>query len=360
MIDSLMRRAPKTDWSGQIAKIIFGVKSKILVSSDSDLESLIQQAKENKALARILPLVEVRSPSSRGRLEEAVGETSGRLKDALRLLSSAQKVCLEKGIPYAVIKSLDALPDIGHDIDLLVGKNLKKVRHDLLKRFSCRTVTLTFCDRHAGKFSTFIDGFDSDFELYTSISQLGEEYYSEEEVLGRRVWNAGVDGGTYLCSKEDRLLITCIHTMYRHGKIRLSDLGIAFEALNSGVDVKYVLGVVDAAGIQRGFAIFMSVLDRVCQNATGHHILPDSVREYVDSTLRNDRVLKAFATRRKLAFPLKLSVGLLIPLFLYKAIVDMSRFRVRSSLHSLVAPALLVMDKAIPLRLQKAISVKIW
>jgi len=74
-------------------------------------------------------------------------------------------------------------------------------------------------------------------------------------VLERRVSFQLAEGFTYLCCQEDRLIITCIHTLYRHGRIRLSDLGIAYESLKAGLDVRKILETVESAGVSRGFAV---------------------------------------------------------------------------------------------------------
>lgn len=263
-------------------------------------------------------------------------------------------------IPYAVIKSLDALPDLGHDIDLLVGKNLAKVRDELLKRLRCYPVTLTFCDRQAGKFSTFIQGYDFDFELYARVSQMGEEYYPEETVLQNRNFVSTINGGTYLCSNEDRLLITCIHTMYRHQKIRLSDLNIAYQAFKDGANVQTILQTVELAGIQKGFAVFMTILRRIGLNSLGLDILPDQIDTYTARVLKSDPLIAKLVGRLKQTYPLKIPIGLSILLFLNKAAIDAARNRTRSMIRSLTAPAVLLMDKSVPLKVQKATSFRIW
>src|SRR5205823_682205 len=75
---------------------------------------------------------------------------------------------------------------------------------------------LTHCDRLLGKFSCFLPGYKNDFELYPTISQLGEFHLDPAEVLrhrrkvvveGREVW---------MTSDSDRVLIRVIHAMFRH------------------------------------------------------------------------------------------------------------------------------------------------
>ncbi len=300
----IQSRQSDTDWSKAIAKILFGkAESKLGIASEAELVSLVAQAKANKALARTLVQVEgLTSPVNR-LLDGVRHEVADQLDDALRLLTDAQKICMEMGIPFAVLKSFDALPDVGHDIDLLVGRNLRNVRSMILKRFNCSAVTLTFCDR---------------------------------------------------------LVITCIHTLYRHGRIRLSDLGIAYESLKAGLDVKKILETVESAGVTKGFAVFITVLDRTFKEMIGEDPIPFPIRSYVNRILAGDRVLALLMNMMERRFPLRVPVLITALLFLYKSASDLSQSWVQSGLRSLTAPFLLALDKIVPLRFQKAIGVRIW
>ena len=350
----------RNDWSEIIARQLFDGNQKIIVQSDWEFDSLVKHATANKAVARILPALQGTDANLKHRIETAQAGQKTRLQEALRLLEETQKICQELNVPYAVMKSFDALPDLGHDIDLLVANNLDMVRNALVRRVQCYPVTLTFCDRQAHKFSTFIQGFTFDFELYATISQLGEEYYSERQVLGNRASEQVYETRTFLCSQNDRLLITCIHTMYRHGKIRLSDLNIAYSALNNGANFDEIVETVKSAGIQKGFALFITILESTGLNFLRRNIVPIRFREYSQTVLSSDPLLAWSARHLRQRFPLKLPIALSMLLFLYKAANDMAGKRFSSSLRSFLAPTILAIDKIIPLKLQKATSVRIW
>ncbi len=343
-----------------IGRHLFLNNQRIRITSEKEFDFLVEHARANKALARILSVTDTEIPGLRQKVEAAKKSEDVRLEEALNLLDRTQQICLELNVPYTVMKSFDALPDLGHDIDLLVGDNLRRVQDELLSRLQCYPVTLTFCDRQAGKFSTFIQGFAFDFELYARISQLGEEYVSERTVLGNRVLEHIENHNTFMCSLEDRFLITCIHTIYRHGKIRLSDLNIAYEAFKKGVDVDYIIRSVESAGIQKGFTIFITILETGERKFTGQVTVPRQIQEYAVKVLRSDRLLSWSVRRLRQAYPLKLPIMLSVLLFLYKAPMDITRGRAQSSLRSILATGILLIDKAIPLRLQKAIGVRIW
>ncbi len=351
----------RTEWSHPIARILFDKdRAGLTVRSQRELETLMNQARANKAMARILAVVDGADIATRSVLESARMEVNQRLRDALSLLIQTQEICVSAGIPFTVIKSLDAMPDVGHDMDLLVGSKLGVVRSMLLARFQCSPVTLTFCDRQAGKFSTFIRGFESDFELYTRVSQLGEEYYPEDTIINRRLKHSLPQGDTYICSPEDTLLIACIHTMYRHQKIRLSDLKVAWVALNSNLDLDYVLRVVSSAGIEQGFAAFITILDRMCKSVLQEEPVPSQVQSYTGRILSSESLLSRIVRDLTMTFPLKIPLRLAILLFFHKSATDLVHARFDSSVRSALAPALLILDKLVPFRLQKAASIRVW
>ena len=356
----LSQQGPELDWSKHIARALFGKESRIFVNNQYELDTLTKQARENKALARTFSRVETRNPSLIPRIHDTISDSQNRLEDAFSLLSSAQRVLSNAGVPFAVIKSLDGLPDMGHDIDLLVGANLSRVKSRLLKAFRCAEVTLTFCDRQAGKFSSFIEGYSSDLELYTAISQLGERYYPDGLVLARRYWDKDLNGGTYLCSFEDRLLITCIHALYRHGRIRLSDFRTVHRSLSVDLDLNYVLSVVESSGTKEGFAVFMKLLDKVGRDDLDMELLPEEVKSYSDNVLKSNPLLAALVGRLRTRFPVSVPAWMTALLFLHKAWADLVHSKPESFARSIVAPLLLLMYKSVPLRLQKAVRIQIW
>jgi hypothetical protein len=148
--------------------------------------------------------------------------------------------------------------------------------------------------------------------------------------------------------------------MYRHGKIRLSDLNIAYDAFKNGVDFDMILQTVESAGIQKGFGLFITILEKAGYSFLGRNIVPRRFHEYAVSELATDPFLAWSARRLGQRFPLKLPIPLNILLFLYKSNADLAKKRLSSWLRSFVAPLILVIDKAIPLRLQKATTVRIW
>src|SRR5712692_4478496 len=107
MIESVhLRRRDQEplDWSSTIARILFGGGSNVRLRSSAEYESLSEQARANKAWARVLPFTEGMNATTIEKLDHARRDQEKRLQEGLKLLNVTQRVCIDMRVPYAVIK----------------------------------------------------------------------------------------------------------------------------------------------------------------------------------------------------------------------------------------------------------------
>src|SRR6058998_137378 len=216
---------------------------------------MLKLARKNKVLLRAADLIHLPSND--------IDEAKKDVDEAFDLYDRMSGVFAKHGISFVAIKSFDSLPDIGHDIDLLVASpsELAEAEKILLSEYKASPQGLTHCDRLLGKFSCFLPGYKHDFELYPTISQLGEVHLDPAEVLrfrrkvmveGREVW---------MTSDSDRVLIRVIHAMFRHNFLKLSDI-LDFLELTRGVTPREVLDRVENAHIQEAFLFYLASIGR--------------------------------------------------------------------------------------------------
>ena len=141
---------------------------------------MLKLARKNKVLLRAADLIHL--PSN------VIDEAKKDVDEAFDLYDRMSGVFAKHGISFVAIKSFDSLPDIGHDIDLLVASpsELAEAEKILVNEYRVRPQGLTHCDRLLGKFSCFLPGYKHDFELYPTISQLGETHLDPTQVLLHR------------------------------------------------------------------------------------------------------------------------------------------------------------------------------
>src|SRR5467141_3022988 len=216
---------------------------------------MLKLARKNKVLLRAAELTHF--PSS------VIDEAKKDVDEAFDLYDRMSDVFSKHGVSFVAIKSFDSLPDIGHDIDLLVPSptELAETEKLLINQYKARPQGLTHCDRLLGKFSCFLPGYKHDFELYPTISQLGETHLDPRQVLLHRGKETVEGHEVWMTSSSDRVLIRVIHAMFRHNFLKLSDI-LDFLKLIETADREEVLQKIDNARIGDAFVFYLASINR--------------------------------------------------------------------------------------------------
>ncbi len=300
-----------------------------------DEKRMLKLVEKNKVLLRAADLLHLPS--------EAVDVARKDVSEAFDLYDQMSDVFTKHGVSFVAIKSFDSLPDVGHDIDLLVpsASQLSLAQKFLLNEYKVRPQGLTHCDRLLGKFSCFLPGYKHDFELYPTISQLGEVHLDPVEVVrhrrkvmveGREVW---------MTSDSDRVLIRVIHAMFRHNFLKLSDI-LDFLKLIETADRDEVLGKIDKASIGDAFIFYLASMERFLKACQVEN--PRFLDLQKDARTRFGRDRLSVLRRDRLVLPYRIPTVAIILLFLLKAAREASRARWRSALSCLAAPSLMILD----------------
>lgn len=301
----------------------------------ADKNRFIKLAEKNKVTLRAAPLLD--APD--GVVKKARMEAD----EAMRLYTLMSDEFEQIGVPFVVIKSFDSLPDIGHDLDFLLPDALefRKAENLLLGKMKVRPQPLTHCDKLVGKFSCFLPGFDHDFELYPTISQLGEEHVQPSSILQSRKIESIEGKRVWVTSDVDRVLIRIIHAMFRHNFLKLSDI-IDFEALMRNCSTQEILDEAQKADIGDAFLFFVQSIDRFL---TACDVVDPKMKELkTEGEKRFGKDRLGVFRRDRLVLPYRIPTPALIMLFLLKGVREASRGRWRSSLKCLVSPPLLLLD----------------
>src|SRR5713101_1518675 len=300
-----------------------------------DQERLLRLVRRNKVLLMVAHLFPFPT--------KAIDATKQDVKEALELYHRIGGALSDCGVSYVFIKSFVSLPDIGHDVDLLVSihSDFLKAERLLLNDYRVRPSELMHCDKMVGKFSCFLPGYKLDFEIYPNISQLGEKYLDLSRVLNERK-TATIDGQqAWFASASDRVLIRVIHAVFRHKSIKLSDILDFLKLLNTTSESE-LLEKVQEARICEAFLYYLACIDRFLA-ASGVENLPlKELQKSAKDRFGYDR-LRLFENDR-LILPYRIPTLAIIILYLFKAGREASAGRLRSSTKCLVAPPLLIMD----------------
>ncbi len=300
-----------------------------------DHERLLRLVRRNKVLLRVSHLFSFPT--------EVLNAARQDVKEAFELYHRIGDALSDRGVSYISIKSFDSLPDIGHDVDLLVParSDFLKAERILLNDYKVRPSELTHCDKMVGKFSCFLPGYKLDFEIYPNISQLGEKYLDLSRVVNEKKV-AIIDGrGAWFASPSDRILIRVIHGVFRHKSIKLSDI-LDFLKLLKTTNESELLEKVQEARICEAFLYYLACVDRFL-TACGVENLP--LKELQNNAKnRFGYDLLRFFENDRLILPYRIPTLAIILLYLFKAGREASAGRLRSSTKCLVAPPLLIIE----------------
>jgi hypothetical protein len=300
-----------------------------------DEERMLKLAKKNKVLLRAANLIHL----SANVVEEARKDAA----EAFDLYDQMSKVFTEHGVSFVAIKSFDSLPDIGHDIDLLVPSptELAETEKLLINQYKVRPQGLTHCDRLLGKFSCFLPGYKHDFELYPTISQLGETHLDPNQVLLHRGRETVEGHEVWMTSDSDRVLIRVIHAMFRHNFLKLSDI-LDFLKLIETASSQDVLDKIDNALIGDAFIFYLASIERFLKACQVENPRFQELKKQAQERFGDDRL--RLLRRDRLVLPYRIPTAAIIILFLVKAARDAASARWKSSISCLVAPPLIILD----------------
>jgi Uncharacterised nucleotidyltransferase len=326
-----VKTARKESISLQLARSLLNEESPPPEAS----EQLLKLARKNKVLLRSARIFGANS-------KELENEKAG-VEEAFRLHDEMSRVFESNSISHIVIKSFDSLPDVGHDIDFLVPKHdeMQKAQKLLLEKFGAKTQALTHCDKLLGKFSCFLPGYVHDFELYPTISQLGEVYLDPEELLQHRTKEVMEGREVWTSSMEDRVLIRVIHTIFRHNFIKLSDI-IDFLNLAQNSSPGKIIDKMARANICDAFLYYLGCIERFLRACEVENPAFTKLRDEAVTRFGPDRL--RFLGKDRLVLPYRIPNRALFIIFMLKAGREAARGRWKSSLNCVVAPALVVMD----------------
>jgi hypothetical protein len=217
----------------------------------------------------------------------------------------------------------------------------RKAKDLLVTGYRVRAQDLTHCDKLVGKFSCYLPKFVHDFEIYPTISQLGEEYLDPEDVLrdrrkenvnGREVW---------LASSVDGVLIRVIHAMFRHNALKLSDI-IDFANMTRNCPSHEIIAGIERTGTQDAFLFYLSTVERflaACEVDFPHvtQLRREAVRNFGPDRL-------SFLGKDRLVLPYRIPLPAQVMVFLLKAARDTAKGRITSAVRCLLAPPLLLLN----------------
>lgn len=203
-----------------------------------------------------------------GGLQRAASAERLRTQEVLAWMERLASLCRKEKVSFVFTKAFQHLPDMGHDIDLLLGSRLASIDAVLAREFGARAGEGSVSNWIAGKAAYDVPGLESPLEVHHGrMGQLGEHARFSELIVDRAVEFLGSNGPFPQPSPEDQLLIQTVQRLYCHFSFRCSDVIQAHHLLSSELDWKYILATARLMGISSGLERHMTYLSIILRSA---------------------------------------------------------------------------------------------
>ena len=242
-------------------------------------ERLATIALRNGVLLRTAACLERPGLAAPTAVTRMIAEERLRAGGAVDIVRRVSEICTRAGVEFLFPKALQHLPDVGSDLDLLVGTSSTAI-DDLLARELGGTLTgRNLVSRMAGTSTYSIPGRPPLDIQHGRMGAVGEHSDFPKALLsGRRP--RVVDGTRFLVpSADDQVVLQGMQRVYGRRRIRLSDLVYTIRTITDDrLDWDYIVAQARAAGIIGGLGCYLSYADQIHREVAGRALLDADVR----------------------------------------------------------------------------------
>ncbi len=185
-----------------------------------------------------------------------------RVSAALARLEQVCDALEEADCKTVVMKTLDHLPDLGNDLDLVVVGDRKNLLQVFTKHFNAHVEARSWGDRLANKWNFALPGLRESIEAHVGrLGQTGEHTLLAQRFIARRV-RVNINGNSFFMpAPEERIYAATLQRMYRHFYFRVCDILNAAAVVESGkLDFAELRRGAQLSGIWPGVASFLSIV----------------------------------------------------------------------------------------------------
>lgn len=238
------------------------------------------------------------------RFAALVSSEKERVQTATDRLQEVTQALEQNGCPVVVIKSLDHLPDLGSDLDLLTCSSEELVVRTMRDRFGVTIETPSWSDRVARKLNFRLPGLPELVEIHFGrLGQAGELQKLAHRIMQRRVRQQVDDKYFWVPAPEERIILVALQRLYRHFYLRICDIMTVANLLETGlVDFDELRRASEKAGVWAGVATLLRIVSDYMKHYRGEPlILPRRVQ--LASRFGMEKVYPAAGFLRLPVFP---------------------------------------------------------
>lgn len=266
--------------------------------SKLDVALLEKISKKNVVLIRVYEkLVQKNWAHPFQSIENRVTTEKIRIKETIGIIEKIDSVLKQASIPFVFSKAFQHYPDMGHDIDLLLGEEASTADLLLIGQLGLKPGHNSLTNKVAGKTGYDTELADTPLEIHHGrLGHVGE-HKNYLNILFKNVTSSQIQLSdnksvtTTIPSLNDQLLLCLLQRVYSHLYFRISDIVLGVKLLeNPAINWESVLKTADSIGVSEGLRQYVSILNLSFKKIAGRDLacmahlagyLPDSPRELV-------------------------------------------------------------------------------
>lgn len=257
----------------------------LLNREEVEPETLYEVLRKNLVLIRALDACDLSTSPQAAAIQASLDREKARIQTGVEAIQRLAKELDEAGIRYAIIKTLDQYPDMGHDIDFLVLDRVGDISQIVVEGMGGEIKGRTLSERLAQKTNYRLPGHPTLEQHHERLGQVGEERSLVDELM-KRVTTTDLEGvAIQTPSLEFRILLAVLQRILRHFNIRLCDVVNMHQIVKSGeVDWDYLFEFSRQQGLYRAVAYYLSFVEAIHRDYVGEGILPDEILTQLTAT----------------------------------------------------------------------------
>lgn len=211
-------------------------------------------------------------------LADAAEGERARIDETAKVIGRLGEACGATAIHHVFPKALQHLPDMGHDIDLLVSITSRRVDDEVLAGFQVAPGDDGLVNRIAGKSAYVIDGCPSPLEIHHGrMGVLGEEREFAEALIDRSMPVEALGQTIRVPSPEDQVLIQVFQRAYAHFGFRVGDILRTRKLVREDLDWDTIVTAARELGVEPGLRWYLAAVDAAATAASGAGFLEGAV-----------------------------------------------------------------------------------
>lgn len=249
------------DLPARVAAALDGATAESLSSGKDDL---VECARRNVVTIRLADRLGSKAPAA---LAEAAAAERRRIAEATTVIERLAHTFKRAGRRVTFVKAFQHLPDMGHDIDVLVDASPGESASLLASFATPDTSKESAVHRFAGKRSYRVGAVDVELH-HRRVGQLGEHRRLAGILLEHAVETPLPTGKSAAAPRsEHQLVLAAVQRMYGHFSIRVADWLCAMRLLRTRLDWDEVARTSREVSVNAGMTRYLQYVAGICASA---------------------------------------------------------------------------------------------